>query len=315
MNRFSSRPPARLYRVVAHAGPVVRAGDALDTVVLVGHAAILCRKPGGGFFAVAARSFIFAWKSSAGFGPIGTVTGGLALRGASICAIRQGRSVATSMGYSPLEGLTMGTRTGSIDGNAVLRFKPWEERAKKQQQIADELRAKFAAIPGAIGFFVLYAALAGVKVFEQLVEGAKDGMGVVFRVIPYVVAMLVAIGMFTQSGALRVLEVLVTKVLSLPLISSLGFPVEVLPLVIVRPLSGGASTAVLGNIAGTYGADSLITKIAATMNGSTETTLYVAAVYFGAVGVRRMRHGIPTGLQADAMAMIFSVIFCRWILS
>jgi spore maturation protein SpmA/spore maturation protein SpmB len=171
------------------------------------------------------------------------------------------------------------------------------------------------AIPGAIGFFVLYAALAGVKVFEQLVEGAKDGMGVVFRVIPYVVAMLVAIGMFTQSGALRVLEVLVTKVLSLPLISSLGFPVEVLPLVIVRPLSGGASTAVLGNIAGTYGADSLITKIAATMNGSTETTLYVAAVYFGAVGVRRMRHGVPTGLLADGMAMIFSVIFCRWILS
>ncbi len=172
-----------------------------------------------------------------------------------------------------------------------------------------------SAIPSAIGFFVLYAALAGVKVFEQLVEGAKDGMGVVFRVIPYVVAMLVAISMFTQSGALRVLEVMVTKVLSLPLISKLGFPVEVLPLVIVRPLSGGASTAVLGNIASTHGADSLITKIAATMNGSTETTLYVAAVYFGAVGVKRMRHGIPTGLLADACAMIFAVIFCRWILS
>ena len=71
----------------------------------------------------------------------------------------------------------------------------------------------------------------------------------------------------------------------------------------------------LGSIAGTYGPDSLITKIAATMNGSTETTLYVAAVYFGAVGVRRMRHGIPTGLLADAAAMIFAVVFCRWILS
>ncbi|MDB6071862.1 MAG: nucleoside recognition domain protein [Verrucomicrobiales bacterium] len=171
------------------------------------------------------------------------------------------------------------------------------------------------AIPAAMGYFVLYAALAGVKVFEQMVDGAKDGMGVVFRVIPYVVAMLVAVSMFTQSGALRVLQALAVKVLSLPVISSLGFPVEVLPLVIVRPLSGGASTGVLGSIAAEHGADSLITKIAATMNGSTETTLYVAAVYFGAVGVRRMRHGVPTGLLADGCAMIFSVIFCRWILS
>lgn len=170
------------------------------------------------------------------------------------------------------------------------------------------------AIPSAMGFFVLYAALAGVKVFEQMVDGAKDGMGVIFRVIPYVVAMLVAITMFTQSGALRVLEAMAVRVLSLPGISWLGFPVETLPLVIVRPLSGGASTGVLGSIATEHGADSIITKIAATMNGSTETTLYVAAVYFGAVGVRRMRHGVPTGLLADASAMIFSVIFCRWIL-
>ncbi|MES2708891.1 MAG: nucleoside recognition domain-containing protein [Verrucomicrobiota bacterium] len=171
-----------------------------------------------------------------------------------------------------------------------------------------------AAVPGAMAFFVLYAALAGVKVFEQLVEGAKDGMQVVFRVIPYVVGMLVAIGMFTQSGALRLVEYPVRWFLSLPGISWLGFPVETLPMVIVRPMSGGAATAVLNNIAVESGVDSIITKIAATMNGSTETTLYVAAVYFGAVGVKRMRHGIPTGLLADACAMIFAVIFCRWLI-
>jgi spore maturation protein B len=143
------------------------------------------------------------------------------------------------------------------------------------------------------------------------VEGAKDGMQVVLRVIPYVVGMLVAIGMFTQSGALRLVEYPVRAFLSLPGISMLGFPVETLPMVIVRPMSGGAATAVLSNIAAEHKVDSLITKIAATMNGSTETTLYVAAVYFGAVGVRRMRHGIPTGLLADACAMIAAVIFCR----
>ena len=166
-----------------------------------------------------------------------------------------------------------------------------------------------AAIPGAIGFFVLYAALAGVKVFEELVEGAKDGMGVVLRVIPYIVAMLVAIGMLTESGALKVVERLVQ-----PLLSLIRFPVEVLPMAIVRPLSGGGARAVLDSIAVEHGVDSLITKIAATINGSTETTLYVAAVYFGAAGVRRMRHGIPTGLLADACAMIFAVIACRLIL-
>ena len=166
-----------------------------------------------------------------------------------------------------------------------------------------------AAIPGAIGFFVLYAALAGVKVFEELVEGAKDGMGVTLRVIPYVVAMLVAIGMFTESGALRLLERLIQPVLAL-----VNFPVEVLPMAIVRPLSGGAARAVLDSIVTDHGVDSLFTSIAATINGSTETTFYVAAVYFGSVGVRRMRHGIPTGLLADACAMIFAVIFCRMIL-
>lgn len=171
-----------------------------------------------------------------------------------------------------------------------------------------------AAVPGAMAFFVLYAALARVKVFEQLVEGAKDGMQVVFRVIPYVVGMLVAIGMFTQSGAMRLIEYPVRWFLSLPVVSWLGFPVETLPMVIIRPMSGGAATAVLSNIAADHGVDSIITKIAATMNGSSETTFYVAAVYFGSVGVKRMRHGIPTGLLSDGCAMVASVIFCHWLI-
>lgn len=170
-----------------------------------------------------------------------------------------------------------------------------------------------AAVPGAMAFFVLYAALAGVRVFEQLVEGAKDGMNVVLRVIPYVVGMLVAISMFSESGALRVVQIPFRWALSL-LGEKYDYLVSLLPMVIVRPMSGGAATAVLGSISADHGVDSLITKTAAVMNGSTETTLYVAAVYFGAVGVRRMRHGIPTGLLADACAMIAAIAFTRWLL-
>lgn len=166
-----------------------------------------------------------------------------------------------------------------------------------------------AAIPGAMGFFVLYAALAGVKVFEELVEGAKEGMATTLRVIPYVVAMLVAVGMFTESGALGLLGRMLQ-----PVLSFLLFPVEVLPIALVRSLSGGASTAMLAGIADQYGVNSIFTQIAATINGSSETTFYVAAVYFGAVGLRRMRHAIPTGLLADACAVVLSVIFCRLLL-
>lgn len=166
-----------------------------------------------------------------------------------------------------------------------------------------------AVLPGSLAFFVLYAALAGVKVYEELVEGAKEGVATTIRVIPYVVAMLVAVGMFTESGALGLLQ----KGIG-PVLAWLGFPFEVLPISIVRSLSGGAATAMLAEVAGSHGADSLVTRIAATINGSSETTFYVAALYFGAVGVSRMRHAIPAGLAADACAVVLSILFCRLLL-
>lgn len=167
-----------------------------------------------------------------------------------------------------------------------------------------------AAIPSAVGFFVLYAALAGLRVYEELVEGAKDGMAVTFRVIPYVVAILVAIGMFRESGAMDVLLNLLRGPLEL-----LRFPVEVLPMAIIRSLSGGAAVGVLDSIIAQHGGpDALIPRIAATINGSSETTFYVAALYFGSVRVRRMRHAIPAGLVADAVSVIFAIFFCRLLL-
>ncbi|HEX2750996.1 MAG TPA: nucleoside recognition domain-containing protein [Verrucomicrobiales bacterium] len=160
-------------------------------------------------------------------------------------------------------------------------------------------------VPVFVGFCVLFAAMQGLKVYEELVEGGRDGMQTVLRVIPYVVAMLVALGMFTESGALALLENALRPVLGL-----VGFPVEVLPMAIVRPLSAGAARGVLDELATTHQPDSLITMIAATINGSTETTFYVAAVYFGSVGIKRMRHAVAAGLVADAVAMFSAVLFC-----
>jgi spore maturation protein B len=117
--------------------------------------------------------------------------------------------------------------------------------------------------------------------------------------------MLVALGMFTESGALALLENALRPVLGL-----VGFPVEVLPMAIVRPLSAGAARGVLDELATTHQPDSLITMIAATINGSTETTFYVAAVYFGSVGIKRMRHAVAAGLVADVVAMFSAVLFC-----
>lgn len=162
-----------------------------------------------------------------------------------------------------------------------------------------------STVPVFVGFCILFAAMQGLKVFAELVEGGREGMNTVLRVIPYVVAMLVALGMFTQSGALALLETALR-----PVLAAVGFPVEVLPMAIVRPLSAGAATGVLDGIATAHGPDSLVTMIAATINGSTETTFYVAAVYFGSVGIKRMRHAIPAGLVADAVAMFSAVFFC-----
>lgn len=187
--------------------------------------------------------------------------------------------------------------------------KPPEEKPK--QTAGDRLIEVFSTgmMPFLLAFFVLYAALSGLKVFSDLVEGAKDGMFLTLRVTPYVVAMLAAIGMLRDSGALKILEGILG-----PLLGWLGFPVEVLPMAIVRPMSGGAANGVLVELGQTYGGDNILTKIAATINGGTETTFYVAAIYFGAVGVKRIRHSIAAGLIADATAMIAAVALCRSLL-
>ena len=166
-------------------------------------------------------------------------------------------------------------------------------------------------IPGLLVGIPFYAlAVRKVPVYEVFVDGAKDGFTIAVRIIPYLVAILVAVGMFRASGALDLL----LKALA-PVLNFVGFPPENLPLAMMRPLSGSGSLGLLTDLVNEHGVDSMFAKIGATMYGSSETTFYVLAVYFGSVGVIRSRHAIPAGLFADAVGAIAAVFFCKLLLA
>ena len=145
-----------------------------------------------------------------------------------------------------------------------------------------------------------------VKVYESFVDGAKEGFDISLKIIPYLVAILVAIGMFRASGAMEQLIYFLT-----PILNIIGFPPENLPLAIMRPLSGSGSLGLFTDLVNQYGVDSIYTKIGATMFGSTETTFYVLAVYFGSVGIRKSRYAIAAGLLADIVGILSAVYICK----
>ncbi|QBR85386.1 spore maturation protein [Legionella israelensis] len=154
----------------------------------------------------------------------------------------------------------------------------------------------------------LYGALKRINVFDVFIDGAKQGFETSARIIPYLIAMMVAIGMLRASGFFELMNYIFS-----PLLSAIGMPSELLPLAMIRPFSGSASTGMMAQLIDTYGGNSFIGKTAATMMGSTETTFYVVAVYFGAVGVKRTRHAIPAGLLADFAGVVAAVTVCRYL--
>jgi spore maturation protein SpmA len=162
------------------------------------------------------------------------------------------------------------------------------------------------AIPFLLGFFPLYASLRGVAVYEEFIEGAKEGIQVALRIFPYLVAILVAVGVFRAAGGIDIL----TRILS-PVLDLIGLPPQVLPLVLVRPLSGSAATGLFAEIVKACGPDSYAAHLAGTILGGTETTLYVLAVYFGSVAIHRGRHALAAGLLADAAGVAASLVICR----
>ena len=178
--------------------------------------------------------------------------------------------------------------------------------AKKNNFLRTMHAISILAIPFLLSFFPLYAALRRVKVYEEFVEGAKEGFKTSVMIVPFLVAILVAIGMFRAAGGIE----MISNALK-PLLSALGFPTELLAMCFIRPLSGSGTLGMFTDIVNEFGPDSLLARTAGTIFGSTETTFYVIAVYFGAVAVKRTRHAVPAGLIADAVGIIASIIICR----
>ncbi|MCF7884860.1 MAG: spore maturation protein [Candidatus Marinimicrobia bacterium] len=164
------------------------------------------------------------------------------------------------------------------------------------------------AIPMVLLLVPVIGIIKKVKVYEVFTEGAKDGFKTAIKIIPYLVAMLVAIGMFRASGAMDFLVSLLS-----PLTNAIGMPAEVLPAALMRPLSGSGTLGIVTDLIKQHGADSLIGRIASTMFGSTETTFYVLAVYFGSVGISKSRHAVLAGLIGDVVGLLAAVFICRFV--
>ncbi len=151
-----------------------------------------------------------------------------------------------------------------------------------------------------------YGLIRKVNVYESFTNGAKEGFNVAIKIIPYLVAMLVAIGIFRASGAMDLL----LRAMS-PITNFFNIPGELIPMAIMRPLSGGGATGIATSIMESQGVDSFAGTAASVMMGSTETTFYVLAVYFGSIGIKRERHALLTGLTADFFGLVAAIVITK----
>ncbi|KQU59737.1 spore maturation protein [Rossellomorea marisflavi] len=157
-------------------------------------------------------------------------------------------------------------------------------------------------IPLLIGFILLYGTWKKVPTYESFVEGGKEGIKIAVSIIPFLIGMLVAITIFRESGALEFFVDLIR-----PGLLAIGIPPEIVPLAIIRPISGTAALGMMSDMVAAYGPDSFIGRLASVLQGSTDTTLYVLTVYFGAVGIRRMGDAMKVGLLADVVGIAAAI--------
>jgi spore maturation protein B len=163
------------------------------------------------------------------------------------------------------------------------------------------------AVPAMLALIPLWGAIRGVKVYDAFIAGAEEGLQVAVRIIPFLVGMMVALSIFRASGAMELLAGAIS-----PVTARLGFPPAILPLMIVRPLSGAGALAVTADLLKTHHPDSYLGRLASIMQGSTDTTFYVLTVYFGSVGIRRTRYAPAVGLVADLVGFLAALYTCNW---
>jgi spore maturation protein B len=157
-----------------------------------------------------------------------------------------------------------------------------------------------------IGIIVMviigYGMIKGGKVYEWFIEGAKDGLKVCLNIFPYLLAMIIAVELFKQASLLDILNNLIA-----PVVGVIGLPKELIPLILIKPLSGSGAIAIFTNIVQTYGPDSGIGLMASVIMGTTETIFYTVTVYFGAVKVKKVRHTVWAAIMADLVAIVTAV--------
>lgn len=164
-------------------------------------------------------------------------------------------------------------------------------------------------LPVIITIILVSGFIKRVPVYETFTQGAKEGFKISVKIIPYLVAIMAAVSMLRASGAIEALAL----VLSGPL-EALKIPADTLPLMLTRSLSGGATLGIFSDIVNADGANSYAAKLSAVIVGSSETTFYVLSVYFGAIGIKKFRHAVLTGILADITGIVAAIIICNWLL-
>ena len=161
-------------------------------------------------------------------------------------------------------------------------------------------------LPIIILLILFFALIKRVPIYEEFIEGAKDGFSISIKIIPYLVALIVAISMFRASGALELLASCFA-----PILNKLSLHADIIPIMFTRSLSGSATLGLFSELATQHGADDFITKLAAVMVGSSETTFYVLTVYFGSVGIKKFRYALLTGIIADIIGIVLAILVAR----
>lgn len=161
-------------------------------------------------------------------------------------------------------------------------------------------------LPTLIFIILLSGAIKKVPVYEAFIEGAKDGFKISITIIPYLIALIVAISMLRASGALEFFASALA-----PLLNKFEIPTDIIPIMFTRSLSGSATLGLFSELASTHGAEAFITKLGAIMVGSSETTFYVLSVYFGAVGIKKFRYALLTGILADIIGIVLAIWVAR----
>lgn len=164
-------------------------------------------------------------------------------------------------------------------------------------------------IPLIILLILAYGYIRGIKVYDAFIEGARDGLMITFKILPYIAAMLLAVGMLRSSGGLDFMLYILK-----PLTNAAGIPEEVMPLIIMKPLSGSGALGILADILKRNGADSFAGVLASVIMSSTETIFYTITVYFGSVGIKNIRHTLAAAVIADVAGLAAAIVICRLIL-